>query len=86
MIFSWPGGRLGKQSAFNHCFLPERHALIATADLSLARTLRGYGEMVESQSLAAEALQIRTEITPQDAWQVAESRTFVRQAGFSQGR
>jgi hypothetical protein len=55
-------------------FLPERHALVATAALGLARALEACGQLTEAQPLALEALRIRTEIMPAGAWQIAEAR------------
>ena len=58
-------------------FLPERHALIATAAFGLARALEACGEAREAQPLALEALRIRTELMPPGAWQIGEASRFV---------
>jgi hypothetical protein len=55
-------------------FLPERHAFIATAALSLAQSLEACGQAAEAKLLALEALRIRTDIMPAGAWQIAEAR------------
>ncbi len=64
-------------------YLPERHALTATAALGLAQALTACGAAGEARPLALEALRIRTELMAPGAWQIREASRFMGRAPVS---